>query len=321
MRSKGKINVPDHLLPGVAGRLVRIHVLAPAVGEAVVVADDVLDGVSLEPVVHVHLRLELASVIRAQLGEVRRIHKCEKVGVIAGGPVHGAFGERPAVTRELLLAACRGEFLQRSAVRAEGGRSIVELEPKLDLVQIAIRAVRVKLVGQVAVGLLHVLEHLRAPDAVDKQVNVPSIAVRQPDLVRDPIGRLLALIRIVAAAVAGPLERCIGLAQQRIVVRKRKQIITDVANGRIESRRVVRAAGILAADIVNDAVVAIHECAVERLVAQVLAVRPAVQRCLRHPKTVGAEVAALRGIIPTHQTLARRRVVRKQRRGARRKIV
>ena len=290
-----------------------------------------LDGVSLEPVVHVHLRLELASVIRAQLGEVRRIHKCEKVGVIAGGPVHGAFGERPAVTRELLLAACRGEFLQRSAVRAEGGRSIVELEPQLNLVQIASRAVRVKLVGHVAVGLLHVLEHLRAPDIepferahvvrVHEQVDVPAVAIGQTDLVRDPIGRLLALIRIVAAAVAGPLERCIGLAQQRIVVGKRKQIITDVANGRIESRRVVRAAGILAADIVNDAVVAIHECAVERLVAQVLAVRPAVQRCLRHPKTVGAEVAALRGIIPTHQTLARRRVVRKQRRGARRKIV
>src|SRR5207302_10750641 len=114
------------------------------------------DGISLQPVVHVNNGLKLPPIIRAQAGEIRRIDQDEQVGVIAGGPVHGAFGERPTITRQLLLAAGGRKLLQRSAVRAEGGRSIVELEPQLNLVQLAIIAVRVKLVRTIDGGLLYV---------------------------------------------------------------------------------------------------------------------------------------------------------------------
>src|SRR2546430_17511342 len=100
------------------------------------------NGKSLKPVVHVNNGLKLPPIIRAQAREIRRIDQDEQVRVIAGGPVHGAFGERPTITRQLLLAAGGRKLLQRCAVWAEGGRSIVELEPKLDLVQIAIRAVQ-----------------------------------------------------------------------------------------------------------------------------------------------------------------------------------
>src|SRR5205823_2801679 len=100
----------------------------------------------------------------------------------------------------------------------------------------------------------------------------PAIAVGQADPVGDPVRRLLALIGVVAAAVAGPLEGGLGLAEQRIVVGKSEQIIADVADGRIKSRRVIGAAGVFAADVVDHAVVAVNKGAIERFVAEVFAV-------------------------------------------------
>ena len=97
--------------------------------------------------------------------------------------------------------------------------------------QIAIRSVRIELVGHVAVGLLHVLEHFRAPTAVDEQIDVTPVTIGQSDLVRDPVGRLFALIGIIAASIAGPLEREIGFTQQRVVFGKIQDIIADVADG------------------------------------------------------------------------------------------
>ena len=97
-------------------RLVAIHVLAAPVREAVVIADKVLDRVGPQPIVHVHQRFQLASIICTQTGKVCPIHEREKVGIIAGRSLHCAFGECPTVTRKLLLAAGRGEFLERGAV-------------------------------------------------------------------------------------------------------------------------------------------------------------------------------------------------------------
>src|SRR5207245_8377648 len=110
--------------------------------------------------------------------------------------------------------------------------------------------------------------------------------------------RLFALIGTVAAAVARPLECEVGLSQQWIVFGKSEHIITNVVDGRIESRRVVRAAGILAAHVVNHAVVAIHERAIQRLGTAMLAIRPPVQRRLSHPETIRAKVPPLRGTAP-----------------------
>ena len=53
-RAEGEVDVPDHHLPGVVGRFVRIHVLSAPIGEAVVVAHEMLDGICSEPIVHVH---------------------------------------------------------------------------------------------------------------------------------------------------------------------------------------------------------------------------------------------------------------------------
>ena len=101
-----------------------------------------LDRVGFEPVVNVHHGFELSAIVRAEATEVHRVHQRKQVRVIAGGSLHRAFGERPAVAREFFPAAGGREFLESGPVGREIHRRVVELEPELHFVQVAARFVR-----------------------------------------------------------------------------------------------------------------------------------------------------------------------------------
>ena len=69
-------------------------------------------------------------------------------------------------------------------------------------------------------------------------------------------------------------------------------------------------ARVLAANVVDDAGIAVNERAIERFIAEMLAFGPAVERGLGHPNAVSAKGAPLSGIAPANEALASRRVIR-----------
>ena len=142
---------------------------------------------------------------------------------------------------------------------------------------------------------------------------MPPIAIRQTDLARDPVSGLFALIGVVPSAVARPLEGRFRLAQQQIVFGEGEHIIAHVSDRGIEPGGVIGTAAVLAAGVVNDAVVAQYKRGIERFVAQFFPRGPAVERGLRDPEPIGAEVARLRRVAPAHEALARGRIARENR--------
>src|SRR5438477_11108458 len=82
-----------------------------------------------------------------------------------------------------------------------------------------------------------------------------------------------------------------------------------------------RAAAVKRTGVVNRAEISIDERDIQRLVAVLLARGPAVHVRLCTPDAISAERPRRRALTETDQALARRRVVRKRARGARRKVV
>src|SRR5215207_3533949 len=74
---------------------------------------------------------------------------------------------------------------------------------------------------------------------------------------------------------------------------------------------VVRAARVAPAHVVNRAKISVHECAIQKFVAQHLTVRPGIDRGLSEPKAVSAEAAVQIRFTDADETFVRGCICRK----------
>lgn len=155
-RAEDEIDVPRYDLPAPAGRVIQVGILAAPKSIGVPVPDDVLEREGPHPAVDVDEVGEERGVTR--VGSVDRLDQAEKLSVVVGGFLNGAFAPGPAVARELQVVAERAEALQRG-VPAEDKvvAGVAELEPVLDLEQVAVPSVREPVVDVQSVRFLCVL--------------------------------------------------------------------------------------------------------------------------------------------------------------------
>ena len=132
-------------------------------------------------------------------------------------------------------------------------------------------------------------------------------------LARHPVGRLLALQNVVVAGAIARLMNLVerGRAQKFVVVRKDPFVVTKTADRRVELL-VIRAPRIAGHHIVNDSI-AVHNCAVKHLIAQIRQIAPTVDVRLGQPKMIGAKTARGNRIAEHHGAFPRRRIVVEQR--------
>ena len=309
-----EINVPRTELPRAVGviRLEGVTIFSAPHGVAVPVARDALRDADARPVGEVH-PLRHQRVVGGRRG-VQRVHETEKVRVIVRRVPHRALAPVPAVARELLGAAVGGEVLQRGVhVEVEAVARVIELEPVLDLVQVTVRVVGEPLLGPVAAGLLRVLVKGPARLAVYVEAEETTVEKRLAEFAQNEEGHLLAHVSGVAVQVARRSDGEIIVAQQRIIIRRAEDVIADAAERAAETGRVPRAAGVERLAVVDDAVGAIHERAVERLVGILFARVPVALRRGGDPEMILAERAAGLRFPPADEAFAQRRIAREQR--------
>ena len=216
-----------------------------------------LDGKDARPFLVIHDRLHLG-IIGFGLRRICGIDECKEIGVIIRGIVDRALAPVPAIAREFLRAARGGEVLQGGVhVEQFVVPAVVELEPILDFVQVTVVIVGEPFVNDLGAGLLGILIEQAALLAIDEQVHEAAVECRNAELLEHPERRLLALRCAVVVQIAKAGHEKVGCAEHGIVVRKDEDVVADVVERAVVSRRVPGAAAVKRADVVNHATVAI----------------------------------------------------------------
>src|ERR1700744_4657883 len=102
-----------------------------------------------------------------------------------------------------------------------------------------------------------------------------------------------------------------GGAKKFVIVRKSPVIGAKIADRRIKFL-MEGTAGVMPLNIVNDAIIAVHESEIITLVAQVRQVGPAVDIGLSQPGVIYAETAIRIAVTKHHHAFAHRRLIRQQ---------
>ncbi len=305
---KDEVNVPGDQHPRALLRLVGVHVLPAVVTVAVPVAHDALHGQDAHPLLNVH-RARDPRPVGLRLRRVHGVHKREEVGEIVRRFAHGARAPRPAVARRLLRPPGGGEVLQRGVhVPEHVVTRVVELEPILDLVQAAGVVVGEELLHNLAIRLLRILIDVAALLAVEEYPDVAPVQIGRTQLASDPERGLLGLVGWVAVQVANRGQHEIIRAQNRVVLGQIQLIVAGTRHRPGITGGVPRTAAVERAGVVTDPRIAVHERHVQRMIALLLARRPAVHVFLRHPQPVRAQYWQARRFAKAHEALAIRRV-------------
>ena len=313
--------------------LIEVIVLAAVPAEAVEISHCALNREVPHPRLvvrhrakHIWVHDAVRRIVHRTCGVNKRVDRRVVVGGIAHA--HRALAEHETIRRrhEGLLAVLHNgparhvRIVVNHHVKTVG----LELEPVLDLEQLAGRAVRKPLGGHVTVRLLRILvdEISRtlvgraALAAVHEHVEVTTVIVGQAEPLKNFIHRLLPDRAEVAdretVRVARVVQHEVGRAEERIVIREIHLVIhakrpggTGGGVGAME-----RAAGVERLAVVENARVVVHERRVHDRVVHGVARVPAVRVHLRNPEMIRREVAGHLDFAPAHEAFLDQRVAR-----------
>ena len=197
---------------------------------------------------------------------VGRVHQVEQIAVIVGRAVDGSRPPNPAITRQLFYSARREVKLQGVKIEATGLpiAGVGELIPAIGLDQGSFAVVAEPFLDRLPIGLLDIVIDGSTADAVDEHDDVAPVHVRQAVLFQEPEHELLALIGIVAHR---PVEHHVRGTEKRIICRKDDVVTTERPHRRGVTGRRIGAAAVMRPGVIDHAMVAVDEGAIEILVA------------------------------------------------------
>ena len=314
VRAQPEVHVPQQHVPPASVGAVGEHVLAAVVAVAVPVRHHVPQGERAHPLPDVGLGLHRGGEL--VVGEVGRVHEVEQVAVVVVVAVVDLLLPVPAVARLLLQAVGHGVDAELGVLADEVRVGAPELEPVVDLEQVAHVVVREPGFDVVRAHVVRVRVHVAVRVPVHVDPDQPLVAVRQAQAAREPEARALALAGRVPPLLQGVQVELVG-AEDGVVLGRADHVRVDACPRPLHRPADERAAAVPDVRVVDRALVAVDEGHVQRLVAERRAGRPLVHVRLRQPEPVAAQLGRVRVLAPADHAFAGRRVVGELRGGRR----